>query len=178
MTADFASARAVDAQVFGEPGQRTFQLRIIGAHEDTASLWLEKQHLQALNLWLAQMLAQVDYRGQPQTPDLSAFPVAAQHDFKVGRLSLGLDPSDRAVVLEAHELALEEDAEPSLRVRLTHDQCAWLVSQLGEIIATGRPVCPLCGISIDSDAHTCIRSNGHSREPIPDDRADAEEDGT
>ena len=178
MTVDLGAARAADAQVFGEPGQRTFQLRIVGSHDAFASLWLEKQHLQALNLWLAQTLAQLDYRDQPAPPDLSSFPVAAEHDLKVGRLSLGLDSTDRSVVLEAYELALEEDAEPTLRVRFTADQCAWLVGQLGDIIATGRPVCPLCGVSIDADGHTCIRSNGHIKQAIPDEQeGDGEEPG-
>jgi uncharacterized repeat protein (TIGR03847 family) len=176
MTADLGTARAVDAQTFGEPGQRTFQLRVIGGGA-SASLWLEKQHLQALNLAFAQVLAQLDYREQPSRPDLSAFPVTAEHDFRVGRLGIGLDQSDRTVVLEAYELtAEEEEAEAKLRVRLTPDQCAWLVGQLGEIIAGGRPLCPLCGVSMDDGGHACIRSNGHIQQPIPDGQADEGED--
>jgi len=176
MTADLGRARAVDALTFGEPGQRTFQLRVIGGGNVAASLWMEKQHLQQLSLAFAQVLAQIDYRDRPQPPDLSDFPVAAQHDFKVGRLALGFDPSDRTVVLDAYELTADEEAEAILRVRLTPDQVAWLVSQLGEIIATGRPACPLCGVTLDADGHTCIRSNGHIQQPIPDEQADEGEE--
>jgi len=176
MTADLGRARAVDALTFGEPGQRTFQLRVIGGGNVSASLWMEKQHLQQLSLAFAQVLAQIDYRDRPQPPDLSDFPVSAQHDFKVGRLALGFDPSDRTVVLDAYELTAAEEAEAILRVRLTPDQVAWLVGQLGEIIATGRPACPLCGVSLDTDGHTCIRSNGHIQQPIPEEQADEGED--
>ena len=176
MTADLGRARAVDAQTFGEPGRRTFQLRVMGGGNVAASLWMEKQHLQQLNLAFAQVLAQIDYRDRPQSADLSDFPVAAQHDFKVGRLALGFDQSDRSVVLDAYELTADEEAEAIVRVRLSPDQVAWLVGQLGEIIATGRPACPLCGVSLDADGHTCIRSNGHIEQPIPSDQADDGED--
>jgi hypothetical protein len=33
---------------------------------------------------------------------MSDFPVAAEYDFKVGRLALGFDSSDRSVVLDAY----------------------------------------------------------------------------
>jgi len=177
MTADLGRAHAVDAQTFGDPGQRTFQLRVIGGGNVSASLWMEKQHLQQLNLAFAQVLAQIDYRDRPPPADLSDFPVAAEHDFKVGRLALGFDPSDRTVVLDAYELTADEEAEAILRVRLTSDQVAWLVGQLGEIIATGRPACPLCGVSLDADGHTCIRSNGHIKQAIPDEPSGDEGEG-
>jgi uncharacterized repeat protein (TIGR03847 family) len=178
MTVDLGVARAVDAQTFGEPGQRTFQLRIIAGGNVAASLWLEKQHVQALNMAFAQVLAQLDYRDRPPPADLSDFPLAAEHDFKVGRLGLGYDPSDRTVVLDAFELTAEEEAEAIVRVRMTPDQCAWLVGQLSEIIAKGRPLCPLCGVSVDAEGHTCIRANGHLKQPIPEEQTGGEEEST
>jgi uncharacterized repeat protein (TIGR03847 family) len=169
VTVDLGIARAVDAQTFGEPGQRTFRLRVLSGHTQAASLWMEKQQFQALNLAFAQVLAQIDFRDEPGTTDLSEFPVAAEHDFRVGRIGLGFDASDRTLVLDTYELGIEEEeAEPSLRVRLRPEQCAFLVSQLSDIIAKGRPVCPLCGSSIDDGEHACIRANGHMRQPIPD----------
>ena len=177
MTVEFGVARAVDAQAFGEAGQRTFRLRITNGRNQSASLWMEKQHFQALNLAFAQMLAQLDYQEKPTPADLSNFPVAAEHDFKVGRIGLGFDSSDRTVVLDTYEIGSEEEeAEAALRVRLTPDHCAWLVGQLSEIIAKGRPLCPLCGASMDADGHVCVRSNGHSRQPIPDEEAGQEEE--
>lgn len=172
MTADLGRARAVDAQTFGDPGKRTFQFRVIGSGNVSASLWMEKQHLQQLNLAFAQVLAQIDYRDRPSPADLSDFPVAAEHDFKVGRLALGFDSSDKTVVLDAYELTADEEAEAILRVRFTPDQLAWLVGQLSEIIAKGRPLCPLCGVAPETDGHTCVRANGHIRQPIPDDQTD------
>ena len=176
MTVDLGIARAIDAQTFGEPGQRTFRLRVIGGRSDAASLWMEKQQFQALNLAFAQVLAQIDFREKSGPADLDDFPVKADHDFRVGRIGLGFDATDRTVVLDAYEVGNDEDeAEATLRVRLKPDQCALLVEQLSDIIGKGRPVCPLCGASIDADKHVCIRANGHMRLPIPDEQTGPEE---
>jgi uncharacterized repeat protein (TIGR03847 family) len=137
---------------------------------------MEKQQFQALNLAFAQVLAQIDYNERASPSDLSDFPITAEHDFRVGRIGLGFDMSERTVVLDTYEIGNEEeDAEATLRVRLSPGQCAFLVEQLSDIIAKGRPQCPLCGASIDGDQHICIRANGHMRLPIPDDRTGPED---
>jgi len=166
MTVDFGLARGIDAQSFGQPGQRTFRLRIVGAAFESASLWMEKEHLQALSLSLQQVLSEFKHEPAPQAADVGEFPDAADHDFRVGRIGIGLSPSDRTVILQVGEP--EEGQDYKLRFRLTLDHCASLVVQLNGIIAAGRPRCPLCGLPIDPTGHTCSRSNGHSREPIPD----------
>ncbi len=167
MTVDFGNALAIDAQAFGRPGQRTFRLRVMGAHEEMAYLWLEKQHLQALDLAIMQILAQLDYGGDVPAPP-TEFPPYAGHEFRVGRMAIGVDQADGTIVLHAFELGEEEDDQPALKVRLRAPQCAALDIQLKEIIAAGRPICRLCGASIDATGHTCVRANGHSRQPIPE----------
>jgi len=178
VTVDLGTARAVDAQTFGEPGQRTFRLRVTGSGDGSASLWMEKQQLQQLNLAFAQMLAQLDFQEKPSPDDMSGFPEHAEHDFRVGKIGLGYDPANKAFVLDSYELGLDEEAEATLRVRLLPEQCAVLIGQLSEIIAGGRPLCPLCGVSIDTDgSHACIRSNGHMQQPIPKEPSGEEEEG-
>jgi uncharacterized repeat protein (TIGR03847 family) len=175
MTVELGVARGVDAQAFGQPGQRTFRLRLLGADNESASLWLEKEQLQALSLALKQMLAQLEYDQEPPVAHAGDFPVVADHDFRVGRLGMGFHASDRTVVLYTYELGVDEDSEePTLRVRFTQEQSSSLIRNLDEIIAGGRPVCPLCGLAIDPGGHACIRSNGHSRQAIPDDQNDDE----
>jgi uncharacterized repeat protein (TIGR03847 family) len=176
MTADFGVARAVDAQTFGQPGERTFRLRLLGSATESASLWLEKEQLQALTLALKQMLAQLEYDAEPGGNQVDDFPVVADHDFRVGRLGMGFNPSDRTIVLYSYELGASEDEseEPTLRVRLTQEQSASLSAQLDEIIVGGRPLCPLCGLPLDATGHSCVRANGHSKQPIPDEQTDDE----
>jgi uncharacterized repeat protein (TIGR03847 family) len=174
MTAEFGTARAIDAQAFGQPGQRTFRLRIIGADAQTASVWLEKEQMQALSLALKQMTAQLEYSGEPPAADASDFPVVAEHDFRVGRMGMGFNSVDRTVALYLYEVGLEEEDEPTVRVAITQEQCVSLGSRLDEIIAGGRPICPLCGLAIDAGGHACVRANGHSRQPIPEEDAGEE----
>jgi uncharacterized repeat protein (TIGR03847 family) len=176
MTAEFGLALAIDAQSFGQPGERTFRLRVVGESSDTASIWLEKEQLQALSLALKQMLAQLEYDQEPPPPSLGDFPASAGHDFRAGRLGMGFHPADRTIVLYTYELgsASEDDDDPTLRVRLTQEQSASLTSVLDEIIAGGRPICPLCGAPMEGN-HACIRSNGHSKQPIPDQDAGQED---
>jgi len=173
MTVDFGVARAVDAQAFGQPGQRTFRLRVLGL-DASASLWLEKEQMQALSLAIKQMLSQLEYDQEPPPADVGEFPVVADHDFRVGRMGMGFDPSDRTVIIYSYEVGVEDEEDPTLRMRLTQEQCASLGLQLDDIIAGGRPVCPLCGSPIDPGGHVCVRSNGHTKAPIPEEDTDDE----
>jgi uncharacterized repeat protein (TIGR03847 family) len=174
MTTDFGLVRGIDAQSFGQPGQRTFRLRIVGEDAQTASLWLEKEQMQALSLALKQMLAQLEYNQEPPPADAGDFPVVADHDFRVGRMGMGFNAGDRTVILFTYEVGVEDDDAPTLRARLSQEACASLGVQLDDIIAGGRPICPLCGLAMEPAGHACVRSNGHSKQPIPEE--DAEDD--
>ncbi len=171
MTLDLGTARGVDAKAFGKPGERTFQLRVVGATEEAVALWLEKQQLQALSLAFSQVLAQTGGEDTPAT-DLSFFPDPPDADVHVGRMAVGYDAADKTVVIQAHDLASDEDGDPDILVRITSVDVAQLSTRLKEMIAGGRPTCPLCGAPLDSSGHTCIRSNGHSEQPVPRDRMD------
>jgi len=174
MTVDFGLARGIDAQTFGQPGQRTFRLRIVGEEGESASLWLEKEQMQALSLALKQMMSQLEYEQEPPAADAGDFPVVADHDFRVGRMGMGFNASDRTVILFTYEVGVEDEDTPTLRVRLSQEACASLGALLDDIIAGGRPICPLCGAPIDAEGHACVRSNGHSKQPIPEEEPDDE----
>lgn len=176
MTHEFGLVRGIDAQTFGQPGQRTFRLRIVGAEGETASLWLEKEQMQALSLALKQMLGQLEYEEPPPPADAGEFPVVADHDFRVGRMGMGFHAEDRTVVLFLYEASVEDEEDPTVHARLSQQQCASLGAQLDEIIAGGRPVCALCGLPMEPEGHVCVRSNGHSKQPIPEEDAGDEDE--
>jgi uncharacterized repeat protein (TIGR03847 family) len=172
---DFGRVDRLEAEAIGEPGQRTFRLRV-SSGQRTASLWLEKEQLQALALALMRLLVQM---GQPEyipaagaAPNpLAPFPEEASLDLKVGRLGLGLDQTDGNIVLFAYETEEGEEeseqpdeTEAALACRAAPAQCRDLVAMIEGIIASGRPICRLCLGPIDPEGHVCARSNGHRSE--------------
>jgi uncharacterized repeat protein (TIGR03847 family) len=48
----------------------------------------------------------------------------------------------------------------SLRVTLTREQVAGFVHQATDLVAAGRPPCPLCNRPMDPEGHICIKTNG------------------
>jgi uncharacterized repeat protein (TIGR03847 family) len=75
------------------------------------------------------------------------------------------------VVIEAQEetenpvepLAEEvpEDGPGVLRVRITPAEARAFSQRALQIVAQGRPACPLCGLPLDAEGHICPRQNGH-----------------
>ena len=175
----FGPATRLQAQAIGEPGHRTFRLLIESDDGRAAALWVEKEQLQALGLALEQLLAEVQGRlasaGKAvRQPPIETFPPNPTVDFKVGRLALGQDESEletgpRYVLLvyDVESSGGEEQEEPSqpatFACRATRDQLRALSRNIAEVVAAGRPRCPLCGEPMDSkdQAHGCVRANGH-----------------
>lgn len=130
---------------------------------------MEKEQFQALSLAMKQLLEQLgkgDTEGAP-LPEAFASPERPDIEFKVGRLGMGFAEEDQSVVLYLYEIEQAEDEDAALALQMTLDQCASLAHRLDVIIAAGRPVCFLCGMSIDPGGHVCARANGHRKEGIP-----------
>ncbi len=175
MVIDFGSVQHVEARSAGEAGRRTFHLRILGEAGQSASLKLEKEHLLGLRTVLGELLAQLRYQAETGPSKVVSFPKTAEHEFPVGRLGIGFSSGDGTIVLEVRELEAEDGGDTvTIRARFTLSLGASLAAQMEGIIAAGRPICPLCNTSLDPEGHVCIRSNGHSRQPIPDEPPDEE----
>lgn len=162
---DFGRADLLEPEAIGEPGKRTFRLRIRSG-ADSASLWLEKEQLAALTLAIRQLLEQTGEAGSEsdEAIDGAGFPEPAQVEFKIGRLGIGYDESNRMVAIFAYTAEeTEDDATPSFSCNVSPDQCRVFAEHGEQVIAGGRPVCVLCGGPIDEGAHRCQRRNGHSK---------------
>jgi uncharacterized repeat protein (TIGR03847 family) len=162
------------ADAVGEPGQRTFYLQAASG-ADQVTLLVEKEQVRRLaeNLetWLPELAA-----GRPEDP---AEAVAAEAgelalaeplepDFRVGQLSLSYDEERDRVLVIATELQADEEEDPleladplEVRLLVTRAQLRVLARHGAEVVARGRPLCPLCGNPLDPGGHICPAQNGH-----------------
>jgi uncharacterized repeat protein (TIGR03847 family) len=151
----------------GPPGQRVFFLQA-SAEGHVVTLRLEKAQVAALAEYLASVLADLPTPEPDSLPaDLElAQPVVAE--WVVGQIGVVFDEDRDRMVVQAEEL-LEEDAEePAVepdrgvaRFALTRAQVAAFVGRAADLVAAGRPACPLCGRPMDPEGHSCIKTNGH-----------------
>ena len=91
--------------------------------------------------------------------------------FRIGAMTVTYDGQRRDLMLEARELGGEGDAAESvsdgdgsghlLRVRLTLGQAIAFARRAMEVVASGRPPCPVCGEPLDPQGHICLRRNGY-----------------
>ena len=167
--ADLGTVRRIEAQATGPAGQREFRLWVIGAHQEFARLKIEKEHLLGLRMAIHRVLSEVAAPASPSDSPLDSFPAVPGYDFVVGRLGVGFQEADGLIVLEADEVAPEEEKSSfTLRFAFNLSQAAHLANEIDEIMASGRPPCRLCRQPVDPAGHVCIRSNGHTQEPVPE----------
>lgn len=177
----------IGVEALGEPGRRTFRLLAL-SDTMSAQLWMEKEQLVGLARAIGRRLAEIDAasgetlkpeRAEQVVPKPLNFPESPDLDFHVSQMALRYDPERDLIALEAFEVpaepeerAEEEEEEgdepadpPMLLCITTRGQMSALESNSLEVIAAGRPRCPLCGESLAAagEPHFCPPSNGHNR---------------
>lgn len=175
---DFGHAEILDAEAIGQPGNRRFRL-FARSPRGTASLWLEREQMEALSLALDRLLAEIsggmvlrkeaqaDLAKPPGAP--ADFPEEPEVDFRVAQLTIGFDEDENVILVLATPLLLEErdgelvqreDAEPQFAARISRQQATRLSGHITGALAGGRPRCPLCGQPMDAN-HVCVKQNGY-----------------
>jgi uncharacterized repeat protein (TIGR03847 family) len=172
------------AGAIGQPGARAFFLQARGQGRVT-TVALEKFQVAVLADRLDELLDEVLRRSGGRAPvpamapadltDEAPLDLPIDEDFRVGTMALAWDPDTSQVVIEAQEATEgdEEDEpfvvevdddrpEPAiLRVRISPAAARAFSRRALDVVAAGRPPCPLCGQPLDSDGHICVRLNGH-----------------
>jgi uncharacterized repeat protein (TIGR03847 family) len=158
-------------EAIGPPGQRVFLLQASQGTE-TITLKLEKEQAQVLAHSIDQLLDELSERfprpiskmEEPLTSELM-LREPVEPLFAVGQMGLGYDESEDALVLVAQELTSEEESQNARIARFwaTRGQMQAISRHALEIVAMGRPICPLCSRPMDPDGHFCPKSNGHDR---------------
>lgn len=160
----FGVVDEVDAETIGLPGQRTFRL-VTRRRQMTASLWVEKEQLQALGLIIEQQFSRGGRgpaKGDGRALTLAAhFPANPDLDFKVGRLAVAFEEEHGNFVFTAQDIEDTDNERQPFTFSVPSSQMSALGKKIGEIVAAGRPRCPLCGAPLDAP-HVCPLSNGHT----------------
>lgn len=154
----------------GVPGSRTFFLQ--AQDDDTLlTLQLEKQQVEGIGELLAQLLARLE--DAPATDwDRAAMELRAPIEprWRVGEISLGVDPDAGRFALEVAEFVARDELDPDTvdedareaRIWCDRDQARRMAAHAIEIVGEGRPRCELCGRPTDVDGgHVCPATNGH-----------------
>ena len=164
----------------GQPGDRTFYLQATSSGRVT-SVVLEKFQVSLLAERIDELLDEVLRRtgGNPAIPaaapaglrDDAPLDLPLTEEFRVGAIALAWDSDGDRVVIEAQEESeetiepLAEDLPPDgpgvLRVRITPGAARAFAQRALQLVAAGRPPCPLCGLPLDAAGHVCPRQNGH-----------------
>lgn len=170
---EFNEVDAIDAESFGEPGKRTFRVRV--KHDtDSASLWVEKQQLAALGEAIPRLLNELktpDQHADESVGAIGYFPDEPTIEFKVGRLALGYSTDEDRLVLMVHAIPIQDDegegdeelSTTTFMCRFTRAQAHQLSEACEKAVEGGRPLCVVCHRPIDPEGHFCPRSNGHQK---------------
>jgi uncharacterized repeat protein (TIGR03847 family) len=172
------------AGTVGQPGERQFFLQARDGAR-VVSVSLEKQQVHVLAERVDALLDEVVRRSGGEAPVPATTPIGSDdndpldapvtEDFRVGAMALGWNGDTEQVVIEAHEVVEDDEAEvpdleedpddgPTvLRVRLSGAQARGFVKRAMAVVAAGRPPCPFCNLPLEPSGHICPRANGYRR---------------
>lgn len=167
---EFSWPDRVVVGVIGLPGARAFYLQV-RAGAQLVSIAMEKQHAAELAEKIDEILDHlITIEGNPfSVPTGTPLELvdnepleAVEVQFRVGAMSLGWEPSTAQIVMEAYPMSEDDpedldaqDVGEVLRVLMPVGTSRAFAKRTREIVAAGRPMCPICGYPIDPDGHIC-----------------------
>lgn len=155
-------AEHVAVGAVGRPGQRAFFIQARASLRNLTML-VEKAQVAALAQRAVELLDGEEV-GPPEAAAELIEPV--EPDWRAGQLGIGLDGARHMAVLVAQEAAADDGTDPetlaTARIWIRPAQMLALANRGLELVAAGRPLCPVCGQPMDPEGHSCPRRNGKS----------------
>jgi uncharacterized repeat protein (TIGR03847 family) len=169
------------ADAVGEPGQRAFYLQAAKGR-NVITVALEKAQVAVLAERLSALLDEIERRGVDlpggtEDPTGEGLQQPLIEAFRVGTMTLAWDGSSGSVLVEARAVTEEDEADEIgadedddeddddgpdlLRVRLDAPAARGFIAHAIDVVAAGRPPCPLCGLPLNPEGHICPRRNGY-----------------
>lgn len=163
---EFSEPARITVGAIGEPGHRVFLLQV-SEGEQSINLKLEKEQVYALAKGIDNVLEELAQREvahalqfEEPPPEDMILREPIEAEFVVGQMGLVYDEQSNRLVLILQELT--EDDEPAVaHLWATLGQMSALSKVAKDIVARGRPICPLCHRPIDPEGHFCPDGNGH-----------------
>lgn len=175
----FRSPERFLAGTIGQPGEREFFLQVVDGRR-ILSVSCEKQQVAVLADRLGSLITEVARRfGAQADPESAGGPdrtltTPVDAEFRVGTMGLAWDGEGSQVIVELLALSEEEvgedivledreDGPDALRVFLSLAAARDFAKHAEQVVAAGRPPCPLCSNPLDPEGHICPRLNGYHR---------------
>ncbi len=157
---NLGDAEEIRAEALGVPGKRTFRL-VVRAEHGSAVIGLEKEHLSALALAIQRLLREVP-EGRSRSAQSPKEPSQEPgYDFKAASLGLAYDEQHGIFSVLAYDGDDAGKDTATVACSFTRARAEGLAEEALELVAAGRPICPLCERPIDPEGHMCPHSNGH-----------------
>jgi uncharacterized repeat protein (TIGR03847 family) len=146
----------------GPVGERVFLLQCRQGPV-VLTLKVEKSQVAVLASYLARIVREL---GTPGHVDAQLETIGdVEPDWIVGTIGVSYDEDMDRLTVVAEELVAEDEEGAVLRMALTRAQAGAFAIRATQLVESGRPPCPLCGLPLDPSGHDCPRTNGH-RPPV------------
>lgn len=154
----------------GGPGNRTFffQARgLIDGRTGTVTFKCEKVQAALLAEAMGKLLGDFPLGLTTESAAWDSLTAPVLPEWTVGTIQLGYEQAeDRVVVFLQEVVELDEGIDPDTvdfdsldigraRFQLSRAQAAAVLTNVPSLLAAGRPLCPLCGSTIEATGYTC-----------------------
>jgi uncharacterized repeat protein (TIGR03847 family) len=161
----FEDPKLFTAFAVGAPGKRTFFLAI-GEKDKWLRVWLEKEHLKALDEGVDKLLSILSEqkisipRKSKESPLSGELPVGLPlAEVDVLEIVLGYEEEKANIEMVVQRSGAQEANPSAVSSQLSLLQLKAFAGQAAAVVAAGRPLCRICGGPIDPSGHVCPTKN-------------------